>query len=224
MSLSVCTDKVRIISPNGNLLSEGETRCKDIDTLKSLGYTIEYLEEPTQADSTTSSFEPTQEIEQIETIIEELPIETVIIQEPEIQTLVIKQEDIFDNSLVLAETNAKLKVNNITLTNENNNLKSQLENVFTQEDINKLELENEVKKVHFVLSQMENNVSRRTPEDYRTGFTNYTKTLERKEIELEEFASNLGLIYNRRKVVNKEPFYYKDYIPNWTLEKWEQLP
>jgi hypothetical protein len=222
LSLSVCTDKVRIISPNGNLLSEGETRCKDIDTLKSLGYTIEYLEEPTQADSTISSFEPGQEETIQEPIIEQ--IETVIIQEPEIQTLVIKQEDIFDNSLVLAETNAKLKINNIELTNENNNLKSKLENVFTQEDINKLELENEVKKVHFVLSQMENNVSRRTPEDYRTGFTNYTKTLERKEIELEEFASNLGLIYNRRKVVNKEPFYYKDYIPNWTLEKWEQLP
>ena len=223
MSLSVCTDKVRIISPNGNLLSEGETRCKDIDTLKSLGYTIEYLEEPTQADSTTSSFEPTQEIEQIETIIEELPIEAETIQVVK-PIYAIYQQDIFDKSLELVDEITQVKANNITLTNENNNLKSQLENVFTQEDINKLELENEVKKVHFVLSQMENNVSRRTPEDYRTGFTNYTKTLERKEIELEEFASNLGLIYNRRKVVNKEPFYYKDYIPNWTLEKWEQLP
>ena len=68
MSLSVCTDKVRIISPNGNLLSEGETRCKDIDTLKSLGYTIEYLEKPTQVDSTTSSFETIPEIEQVEQI------------------------------------------------------------------------------------------------------------------------------------------------------------
>ena len=223
MSLSVCTDKVMIISPNGNLLSEGETKCKDIDTLKSLGYTIEYLEEPTQADSTTSSFEPTQEIEQIETIIEELPIEAETIQVVK-PIYAIYQQDIFDKSLELVDEITQVKANNIILTNENNNLKSQLENVFTQEDINKLELENEVKKVHFVLSQMENNVSRRTPEDYRTGFTNYTKTLERKEIELEEFASNLGLIYNRRKVVNKEPFYYKDYIPNWTLEKWEQLP
>ena len=34
MSLSVCTEKVRITSPNGNLLSEGETRCSDIATLR----------------------------------------------------------------------------------------------------------------------------------------------------------------------------------------------
>ena len=74
MSLSVCTQKVRITSPNGTFLSEGETRCSDIATLRNLGYTIEELEEPTQPDFTT-----------VEEIVEEpiQQVEEIIVQEPE---------------------------------------------------------------------------------------------------------------------------------------------
>ena len=64
MALSVCVRNVRATSKGGNV-SEGDMTCENIDTLKSVGYTIEYLDEPTQVDSTISSFEPTQEIEQI---------------------------------------------------------------------------------------------------------------------------------------------------------------
>ena len=71
MSLSECVQKVRIISPNGNLLSEGETRCSDIATLKNLGYTIEELEEPKQPDFTS-----------VEEIVEPEPVQEVIIEEP----------------------------------------------------------------------------------------------------------------------------------------------
>ena len=204
MSLSVCTDKVRIISPNGNLLSEGETRCKDIDTLKSLGYTIEYLEKPTQVDSTTSSFETIPEIEQVEQIQEIEQIETVIIQEPEIKTLVIQQQDIFDNSLVLAETNATLKANNIELTNKNNNLKEQLENSVTQLDINKLKLEHEIEKVH-------NDIS--TSFDATTDFDSQIKwetSTKSKEIGLEQYANSLGLEYTRRNKIGRATVHYTE--------------
>ena len=194
MSLSVCTDKVRIISPNGNLLSEGETRCKDIDTLKSLGYTIEYLEKPTQVDSTTSSFETIPEIEQVEQIQEIEQVETVIIQEPQIQTLVIQQQDIFNNSLVLAETNATLKANNIELTNENNNLKEELENSVTQLDINKLKLEHEIEKAHNEIS-VGFDATRTHPrvEVRNQQMHNWGISTKNREIGLEQYANSLGL-------------------------------
>jgi hypothetical protein len=207
LSLSVCTDKVRIISPNGNLLSEGETKCSDITTLKNLGYTIEYLEEPTQVDSTTSSFEPIQEEIIQEPIIEQ--IETVIIQEPEIQTLVIQQQDIFDNSLVLAETNATLKANNIELTNENNNLKSELENSITQLDLNKVILQHEIDKVHTIINNEWSNVrSGSTPQKRQAAYSTWTKNTINSEIGLEQYANSLGLEYTRRAKISGETIYY----------------
>ena len=111
MALSVCVRNVRATSRGGKS-TEGNMTCENIDTLKLSGYTIEYLDEPIQVDSTTSSFEPIQEIEEIQQVEE---IETVVIQEPKVQTLVIQQQDIFDNSLILAETNAKRQLLNIQL-------------------------------------------------------------------------------------------------------------
>jgi len=222
MSLSVCVRNVRATSQGGNI-TEGNMTCENIDILKSSGYTIEYLDGQPEPDSTASSFEPIQEIEQIETIIEELPIEAEIIQVVK-PIYAIYQEDIFDRSLELVDEITQVKVNNITLTNENNNLQSQLENVFTQKDVNELKLEHEIKNVYSVLEGMKNYASQFSKPQYNIEWANYTKTLESREIELEKFATNLGLIYNRRKVVDKEPFYYKDYIPNWTFEKWEKLP
>ena len=61
MALSVCVRNVRAISQAGNI-TEGNMTCENIDTLKSSGYTIEYLDGQPEPDSTTSSFEPTQEI------------------------------------------------------------------------------------------------------------------------------------------------------------------
>ena len=42
MSLSVCVRNVRVTSQGGNI-TEGNMTCENIDTLKSVGYTIEYL-------------------------------------------------------------------------------------------------------------------------------------------------------------------------------------
>ena len=56
MSLSVCVRNVRATSKGGNV-TEGEMTCENIDTLKSIGYTIEYLDGKPEKDSTTSSFE-----------------------------------------------------------------------------------------------------------------------------------------------------------------------
>ena len=133
MSLSVCVKKVRIISPNGNLLSEGETRCSDIATLKNLGYTIEELEEPKQPDFTS-----------VEEIVEPEPVQEVIIEEPkeiagvpveeiqEIQVLddvFIMQADLLINrSLELATVNVNLEAEKQQLTTQVQTLQSNLEN------------------------------------------------------------------------------------------------
>ena len=208
MSLSTCTERVRIISPNGNLLSEGETKCSDITTLRNLGYTIESLDESSKPDSTTSSFQPTQEIEEIQQLEE---IETVIIQEPEVQTLVIQQQDIFDNSLVLAETNAKLKANNIELTNENNNLKEELENSVTQLDVNKLKLEHQIDKVHSNISTAKQaTTTHPRVEARRIAYTQWENSTKASEIELERFANSLGLEYTRRDNIDGSPMYYTE--------------
>ena len=165
------------------------------------------MEEPTQVDSTTSSFEPIQEEIIQEPIIEQ--IETVIIQEPEIQTLVIKQEDIFDNSLVLAETNATLKANNIELTNENNNLKSELENSITQLDLNKVILEHKIEKVHSDISISFESAKNHPRVEVRVQQVSQWKTnTKSKEIELEQYANSLGLEYTRRAKISGEPIYY----------------
>ena len=123
MSLSVCTQKVRITSPNGTFLSEGETRCTDITTLRNLGYTIEELEEPTQPDFTS-----------VEEVVEPTPVEEpVVIQEPEtivnipvenieeiqiVDDIFVMQADLLINrSLELATTNVNLEAENQTLRN-----------------------------------------------------------------------------------------------------------
>ena len=202
MSLSVCVRNVRATSQGGNI-TEGNMTCENIDTLKSVGYTIEYLDEPTQVDSTASSFEPVQEEIIQEPIIEE--IETVIIQEPEVQTLVIQQQDIFDNSLVLAETNATLKANNIELTNKVSNLEQELSTVTTQEELNKILLEKEIENQYNYLNALQNTF-------YKTHvwFSRYITAVKNGEIELERFANRLGLEYIRRSHVNGE------YIPYTT--------
>jgi hypothetical protein len=206
MSLSVCVRNVRAISQAGNI-TEGNMTCENIDILKSSGYTIEYLDEPTQEDSTASSFEPIQEEIIQEPIIEQ--IETVIIQEPEIQTLVIQQQDIFDNSLVLAETNATLKANNIELTNENNNLKEELENSITQLDVNKLKLEHRIQLVHSNISVAKQATTTHPRVDARRiAYTQWENSTKASEIELEKFANSLGLEYTRRDKIDGAPMYY----------------
>jgi len=210
MALSVCVRNVRAISQAGNI-TEGNMTCENIDTLKSSGYTIEYLDGKPEPDSTTSSFEPTQEMEQVEEIQEIEPIETVIIQEPEIQTLVIQQQDIFDNSLVLAETNATLKANNIELTNENNNLKEELENSVTQLDVNKLKLEHQIDKVHSNISTAKQaTTTHPRVEARRIAYTQWENSTKASEIELERFANSLGLEYTRRDNIDGSPMYYTE--------------
>ena len=213
MSLSVCVRNVRATSQGGNI-TEGNMTCENIDNLKSVGYTIEYLDGKPEPDSTASSFEPIQEIEQIveETIvepIEELPIETIIIQEPIIQTLVIQQQDIFDNSLVLAETNATLKANNIELTNKNNDLESKLENVITQEELNKILLEKEIEKQYNYLNTLQLTTSIHPKTSGRElYYSRYTTAIKSTEIQLERFANSIGLEYTRRSHVNGEYIAY----------------
>lgn len=205
MSLSVCVRNVRAISQAGNI-TEGDMTCENIDILKSSGYTIEYLDGKPEPDSTVSSFEPTQEMEQVEQVEQ---IETVIIQEPEIQTLVIQQQDIFDNSLVLAETNATLKANNIELTNENNNLKEELENSITQLDVNKLKLEHRIQLVHSNISVAKQATTTHPRVDARRiAYTQWENSTKASEIELEKFANSLGLEYTRRDKIDGAPMYY----------------
>ena len=205
MSLSVCVRNVRAISQGGNI-TEGEMKCEDIDTLKSIGYTIEYLDEKPVIDSTASSFEPIQEEIIQEPIIEQ--IETVIIQEPEIQTLVIQQQDIFDNSLVLAETNATLKANNIELTNKVNNLEQELTTVTTQEELNKILLEKEIDKQYEILNTFQSASFPSIGMSKKQLFHIYIENVKSVEIELERFANRLGLEYIRRSHVNGEYIAY----------------
>ena len=135
--------------------------------------------------------------------------ETVIIQEPEIQTLVIQQQDIFDNSLVLAETNATLKANNIELTNENNNLKEELENSITQLDVNKLKLEHRIQLVHSNISVAKQATTTHPRVDARRiAYTQWENSTKASEIELEKFANSLGLEYTRRDKIDGAPMYY----------------
>jgi hypothetical protein len=214
MSLSVCVRNVRAISKGGNI-TEGSMKCEDIDSLKSVGYTIEYLDEPTQVDSTASSFEPVQEIEQIEQVEQ---IETVIIQEPVTQTLVIQQQDIFDNSLVLAETNATLKANNIELTNKVSILEQELTTVTTQEELNKILLEKEIEKVHTSISNSKNYVGNHPKTQGREiEFNKWINSVKNAELELEKFANKLGLNYTRRSSVSGQIIYYQE--P--PIEEWE---
>ena len=226
MSLSVCVRNVRATSQGGNV-TEGNMTCENIDTLKSVGYTIEYLDDQPVTDSTASSFEPIQEIEQIieetieEPIIEELPIEAETIQVVK-PIYAIYQQDIFDRSLVLAEKINQVKANNIELTNKNNDLESQLVDVISKEEFNRFKLETQIESVYSSLDSIHANigVGTRTSEQTRQQFDSYARTVEREELALEEFAKNLGLVYNKRTRVKGEPFYWKEYTDNWSWEKW----
>ena len=216
MSLSVCVRNVRATSKGGSV-TEGNMTCENIDSLKSVGYTIEYLDEPPITDSTASSFEPIQEIEQIvqEPIIAE-PIEELPVQAETIQVVkpiyAIYQQDIFDRSLVLAEEITQVKANNIELTNENNNLKQQLENVFTEEQVNKIKLENEIIKIHSIISERQAYAKEGSQQSRKIKWANWVNFVENQEFFLERFADNLGLSYSRRIKVDGEPIYYIKHI------------
>ena len=248
MSLSVCVKKVRVISPNGNLLSEGEMKCEDIETLQALNYEIIDLEETTLDDSTDSSLEPVQVEPEPEPVIEELPVETETIQvvEQPKPIYAIYEQDIFDRSITLVEEITNAKANNIILTNENNNLKQQLETFqtekleletkletsITQEEFNQYKLDRQISAVHSSIhSNFSKTKMRSSPEARAQDFTIWVNESESAEIGLENLAKELGLTYNRRKFIplsysysQGETLYYKNHIPNWTIEKWESLP
>ena len=214
MSLSVCTEKVRITSPNGNLLSEGETRCSDIATLKNLGYTIEELEEPKQPDFTS-----------VEEIVEPQPVQEVIIEEPkeiagvpveeiqEIQVLddvFIMQADLLINrSLELATVNVNLEAEKQQLTTQVQTLQSNLENAITQEKLNEILLQAEIEKQHLYLSaKKETTGIHPRPEGRDIWHNRWVNAVKSVEVNLELFANKLGLVYTRRDVVDGEKIYY----------------
>ena len=217
MSLSVCYKNVRVVSPNGNLLSEGNMKCEDITTLENLNYEITYLDE-------------TQE----EPVIEELPVETETIQivEKPKPIYAIYESDIFDRSLTLVEEITQVKGNNIILKTENENLKQQLETAITQEKFNQYKLDERISTTHnSIASNFSKTKMGSSPEARAIEFTKWINETESAEIGLENFAESLGLTYNKRKFIplnysysQGETLYYKNNIPNWTIEKWEQLP
>tara|TARA_R100001594_G_scaffold103883_1_gene138540 strand:+ start:300 stop:953 length:654 start_codon:yes stop_codon:yes gene_type:complete len=217
MSLSVCYKNVRVVSPNGNLLSQGNMKCEDITTLENLNYEITYLDE-------------TQE----EPVIEELPVETETIQivEKPKPIYAIYESDIFDRSLTLVEEITQVKGNNIILKTENENLKQQLETAITQEKFNQYKLDERISTTHnSIASNFSKTKMGSSPEARAIEFTKWINETESAEIGLENFAESLGLTYNKRKFIplnysysQGETLYYKNNIPNWTIEKWEQLP
>ena len=200
MSLSVCVKKVRVISPNGNLLSEGEMKCEDIETLQALNYEIIDLEEPSEPDFTTTE----------EPVVEELPVETETIQivEQPKPIYAIYEQDIFDRSITLVEEITQAKANNIILTTENNNLKQQLENVFTQQQVNEMKLQHEVNLVHAIISEKNKSVQEGSSQARKIKWSNWTNYAEDQELKLERFANDLGLSYTRRDKIDGEPIYY----------------
>ena len=214
MSLSVCVKKVRIISPNGNLLSEGETRCSDIATLKNLGYTIEELEEPKQPDFTS-----------VEEIVEPEPVQEVIIEEPkeivgvpveeiqEIQVLddifVMQADLLINRSLELATVNVNLEAEKQQLTTQVQTLQSNLENVITQEKLNEILLQKEIEKQHLYLSaKKETTGIHPRPEGRNIWHNRWADAVKSVEVNLELFANKLGLVYTRRDIVDGEKIYY----------------
>ena len=214
MSLSECVQKVRIISPNGNLLSEGETRCSDIATLKNLGYTIEELEEPKQPDFTS-----------VEEIVEPEPVQEVIIEEPkeiagvpveeiqEIQVLddifVMQADLLINRSLELATVNVNLEAEKQQLTTQVQTLQSNLENVITQEKLNEILLQAEIEKQHLYLSaKKETTGIHPRPEGRDIWHNRWVNAVKSVEVNLELFANKLGLVYTRRDIVDGEKIYY----------------
>jgi hypothetical protein len=227
MSLSVCTQKVRITSPNGTFLSEGETRCSDIATLRNLGYTIEELEEPTQPDFTT-----------VEEIVEPKPVEEeIIIQEPEtivnipvenieeiqvVNDVFVMQADLLINrSLELATVNVNLEAEKQQLTTQVQTLQNTIEGL--QIDVSQMPFENEkqyhefllqkqVEKIHALITTKKETIPIGSSVSTRTMYWNrWINYVETQEVELEKFARDLGLNYTRRSKVDGENIYYNAY-------------
>ena len=230
MSLSVCTQKVRITSPNGTFLSEGETRCSDIATLRNLGYTIEELEEPTQPDFTTVEEiveEPIQQVEEIivqepETIVN-VPVENI----EEIQVVddvFIMQADLLINrSLELATTNVNLQAEKQQLTAQVQTLQNTIEGLQTdvsqmpfanEKEYHEFLLDKQIDKIHTQISSAKSfttNPQMSRPEGRKLEFDKWINLVESQEVKLEEFARNLGLNYSRRSKVDGENIYYNKY-------------
>ena len=220
MSLSVCTQKVRITSPNGTFLSEGETRCTDIATLRNLGYTIEELEEPTQPDFTS-----------VEEVVEPTPVEEpVVIQEPEtivnipvenieeiqiVDDIFVMQADLLINrSLELATTNVNLEAENQTLRNTIQGLQTDVSQMpfANEKEYHEFLLAKQVEKVHAIISSNKGKTTIHPKSDVRKQqVQNWVNSTEQAEISLEEFARNLGLNYTRRSIVDGENIYYNAY-------------
>ena len=220
MSLSVCTQKVRITSPNGTFLSEGETRCTDIATLRNLGYTIEELEEPTQPDFTS-----------VEEVVEPTPVEEpVVIQEPEtivnipvenieeiqvVDDIFVMQADLLINrSLELATTNVNLEAENQTLRNTIQGLQTDVSQMpfANEKEYHEFLLSKQVEKVHAIISSNKGKTTIHPKSDVRKQqVQNWVNSTEQAEISLEEFARNLGLNYTRRSIVDGENIYYNAY-------------
>ena len=204
MSLSECTEKVRITSPNGNLLSEGETRCTDITTLRNLGYTIESLEEPKEPETIVNI--PVENIEEIQVV----------------DDVFIMQADLLINrSLELATVNVNLEAEKQQLTTQVQALQNTIEGL--QTDVSKMPFENEkqyhefllqteISKVHALLTTEKATVS---IHPFKSGrdqyYSQWRNSVERSEIALEKFARDLGLNYTRRDIVNGENIYYNAY-------------
>ena len=208
MSLSVCTQKVRITSPNGTFLSEGETRCSDIATLRNLGYTIEELEEPTQPDFTTVEEiveEPIQQVEEIivqepETIVN-VPVENI----EEIQVVddvFIMQADLLINrSLELATTNVNLQAEKQQLTAQVQTLQNTIEGL--QTDVSQMPFANEKEYHEFLLKKQKEKVygqistaksyvgNHPRPEGRKLEYDKWINFVESQEVKLEAFARNL---------------------------------
>ena len=227
MSLSVCTQKVRITSPNGTFLSEGETRCTDIATLRNLGYTIESLEEPTQPDFTS-----------VEEVVEPKPVEEpVVIQEPEtivnipvenieeiqiVDDIFVMQADLLINrSLELATTNVNLQAEKQQLTAQVQTLQNTIEGL--QTDVSQMPFANEKEYHEFLLKKQKEKVygqistaksyvgNHPRPEGRKLEYDKWINFVESQEVKLEEFARNLGLNYSRRSKVDGENIYYNKY-------------
>ena len=229
MSLSECTEKVRITSPNGTFLSEGETRCSDIATLRNLGYTIESLEEPTQPDFTS-----------VEEVVEPKPVEEpVVIQEPEtivnipveeieeiqvVDDIFVMQADLLINrSLELATANVNLQAEKQQLTTQVQALENTLQGL--QTDVAKMPFENEkeyhehlldkqIDKIYTQISTAKSfmtNPALSRPETRKLEFDKWINLVESQEVKLEEFARNLGLNYSRRSTVDGQNIYYNKY-------------
>ena len=216
MSLSICVKKVKVISPNGNVLSEGEMKCEDIETLQALNYQIIDLEEPTQADSTTSSLQPVQAEPTPEPVVEELPVETETIQvvEQPKPIYAIYEQDIFDRSITLVEEITEIKANNIILKNQIQSLQTDVSQMpfENQKQYHEFLLQKQIDLVHAVISKQKESIDIHPKVEVRKqNWDKWINYVESQEVKLEGFARDLGLNYTRRNKVDGENIYYNAY-------------